>query len=88
MIAEVRRGYLVWLMRSSGSDDYWREFKSWVIVEIVSVVCAPALKSLRSLKQPKPMLTRLGRERFVQDGVSSVGAFAGGFSALIESLGA
>ena len=86
MIAEIRNGYLVWLMGSSGPDGYWREFKSWVIVEILPVACAPAVKSLRSLKQPEPMLTRFGRERFVQDRVSGTGVFARVFSASIESL--
>ena len=87
MIAEVRRGYLVWLMRSSQSDDYWHEFKSWVIAEILPLVCASTFKSLRSLKHSKQMLSRLDHERFVQDRVSGTGVFAGGFTASIESLG-
>ena len=88
MITEIRNGYLVWLIRFSEPDGYWREFKSWAIVEILPVACAPAFKSLRVLKQPEPLLTRLGRERFVQDRVSGTGVFAGGFSASVESLGA
>ena len=88
MIAEIRNGYLVWLMRFSGPDAYWREFKSWAIFEILPVASAPTFKSLRVLKQPEPLLTRLGRERFVQDRVSGTGVFAGGFSASVESLGA
>ncbi|MCH2372462.1 MAG: hypothetical protein MK324_18350, partial [Pirellulales bacterium] len=61
---------------------------SWAIFEILPVACAPTFKSLRVLKRPELLLTRLGRERFVQDRVSGTGVFARVFGASIESLGA
>ena len=88
MIAKVRSGYLVLLLRSFRSDDYWSEVEPREKIEIVPLVCAFTVESLCSLKQSEPMLPRLGRERFVQDRVSGTGIFAGGFITSVESRGA
>ena len=88
MIAKVRSGYLVLLLRSFRSDDHWSEVEPREKIEIVPLVWAFTFKYLRSLKQSEPMLPRLGRERFVQDRVSGTGIFAGGFITSVESRGA
>ena len=90
MIAEVRSGFLVLLVRSSRSDDHWREVELWKIIEIVLLVGASTFTSFYVLSGAKPeqILLGLTTKRFVQNRISCICVFAGVFSASVESLGA